>query len=460
MMNEKSPGWLIEDIKTEAEIFDALDSLKEDTTKDIGKKIEAISVFAARNPYNRKRILDDLYYFLGPEYIEKILDNSEYRKEIAIFERELAKDYNGVLLMEDINIKALVAVSEMFGTWEKLYAFIESLDLKSRIEAVDKTQVLIPVLHIDRDTMEASTIFPVVVSTLKTDDYEVFLPSIETTFDYQNQDGEDCDFCQKIWVQKNASGELEKRASLSILRFPESFQSNGFGKELIKDLIIKYKELDVARLELEANIAVGGYAWAVYGFGWNKEEMSINYFKRNYQSDYRALRVDLSNEGRLLSVSEEDFNDFFSDKLGKSVGDIFQESLVFLLNKIEHKIANVFLQTGCKDDQDWEKDFAILKSKIADNTLTPQDIAVFKKEGPFFYNFDYNSRFWWTDEELTRLAEKHPELSMGVQKSLKHKFHLGKMALYGSRWFGQVELNDQGEQKGRNLKMLMDYLNN
>lgn len=77
----------------------------------------------------------------------------------------------------------------------------------------------------------------------------------------------------------NADGRLSVEHKMFYLA--DEFQSQGIAKKAIKEAVATYEKMGVDRINLEANIDVGGYAWARYGFvpkqhSWDalKEELS------------------------------------------------------------------------------------------------------------------------------------------------------------------------------------------
>ncbi|MBQ8969178.1 MAG: hypothetical protein IJ064_05555 [Bacteroidaceae bacterium] len=52
----------------------------------------------------------------------------------------------------------------------------------------------------------------------------------------------------------------------SKMRFPEELQGRGLSKEVFRSLFREYMDMGVSRINVTANIDVGGYCWAKYGF--------------------------------------------------------------------------------------------------------------------------------------------------------------------------------------------------
>lgn len=52
----------------------------------------------------------------------------------------------------------------------------------------------------------------------------------------------------------------------SMFTIPESMQGSGFSKEVLRSLFTLYKEAKIKKVDLFANLEVGGYCWGRYGF--------------------------------------------------------------------------------------------------------------------------------------------------------------------------------------------------
>lgn len=81
---------------------------------------------------------------------------------------------------------------------------------------------------------------------------------------------------------------LEKRAVHDLFTLSDDVQGKGFGKELLANHLALYKQLGVEKIEVHANIDVGGYAWARYGFIPFQEEWDK--LREAKQRDLRVLR--------------------------------------------------------------------------------------------------------------------------------------------------------------------------
>tara|TARA_R110000868_G_scaffold391271_1_gene661212 strand:- start:1013 stop:2470 length:1458 start_codon:yes stop_codon:yes gene_type:complete len=108
----------------------------------------------------------------------------------------------------------------------------------------------------------------------------------------------------------------------SILQLDKSAQGSGAGKEILKKSIELYKKIGVQKVVLSANIDVGGYAWAKYGFAPSAENVGsvIDKFRRAANADNSITDKQLS---AILKVMEpRNVDSFFAladSKLGKKI---------------------------------------------------------------------------------------------------------------------------------------------
>lgn len=78
---------------------------------------------------------------------------------------------------------------------------------------------------------------------------------------------------EKGFVNKNTGevGDGKIVISNDMFKLAERDQSQGFGKQITSNLIDVADHIGASKIEMEANINIGGYAWARYGFAPSKE---------------------------------------------------------------------------------------------------------------------------------------------------------------------------------------------
>jgi hypothetical protein len=94
-------------------------------------------------------------------------------------------------------------------------------------------------------------------------------------------------FIRREFEEKGGRLEVEH----AYFTLPDKDQSSGIARSFLKDSMDLYKNLDVDRITLQANIDVGGYAWAKYGFipsqtSWDElrdgMKAQLHFTKQNY----------------------------------------------------------------------------------------------------------------------------------------------------------------------------------
>jgi hypothetical protein len=87
------------------------------------------------------------------------------------------------------------------------------------------------------------------------------------------------------------------------LTIPKEMQGNGFTKELFQCLYKQYKNAGVEEIKVHANIDIGGYAWARYGFSVNKNKIS------EYLGGRIANKLSESQARQAIGIIEKYFKD-------------------------------------------------------------------------------------------------------------------------------------------------------
>lgn len=88
----------------------------------------------------------------------------------------------------------------------------------------------------------------------------------------------------------------EKTVLHEYWKVPESLQGNGISKRLMKSMFKQYEKCGVEKVMLTANIDVGGYAWARYGFS----------------ADFLDVDLLVKNQLKAGKITQAEFNDAMS----------------------------------------------------------------------------------------------------------------------------------------------------
>ena len=80
----------------------------------------------------------------------------------------------------------------------------------------------------------------------------------------------------------------EKIVRHMYFNLPERLQGKGLSKELTKIMYNQYQSAGIEEIRVGANITIGGYAWAKYGFHVPRTE--LNQVNLNNPSDYKTFK--------------------------------------------------------------------------------------------------------------------------------------------------------------------------
>jgi hypothetical protein len=115
---------------------------------------------------------------------------------------------------------------------------------------------------------------------------------------------------------------VEKIAEHSIFQLEKSAQGAGAGKAVLKGSVDLYKNIGIKEVRLNANIDVGGYAWAKYGFAPTDDTIGevIDRFRRSANSNLSIPEKELPALMKILEPRNKDAFWALSDsKWGKEV---------------------------------------------------------------------------------------------------------------------------------------------
>lgn len=106
------------------------------------------------------------------------------------------------------------------------------------------------------------------------------------------------------------------------LEMPESVQGKGLGRVILEESYREYKRIGVKYLSLKANIDVGGYAWARYGFSSKVEDVEQALLHSNHASEeLKEQALSVFKKWREANPNEGNFpmNIIAKEKYGKEI---------------------------------------------------------------------------------------------------------------------------------------------
>lgn len=132
----------------------------------------------------------------------------------------------------------------------------------------------------------------------------------------------------------------------NLFKISKDLQGSGISKKTFKSLYKQYEAADIATINVHANIDVGGYAWAKYGFEPAKGSTIYDDAKKAVRKKYGANspeELDLTNI--IASNNESKLHKIANTKYGKDalLGSDWEGSLN-LKNKVQRKIFEDYLR--------------------------------------------------------------------------------------------------------------------
>lgn len=211
-----------------------------------------------------------------------------------------------------------------------------------------------------------------------------------------------------------------------VLTLPASLQNKKLGKAILATSVRWYLEqgehVSPSSIHLHANITVGGYAWAHYGFDWDKDRMiSLRKVHSSSLSDEQIWQESLV---------------AFCDSCAS-----FGRQTLYESEKLEAGVTDEYTRERLRN---LEKTLDELLSDAANplrrSLVTPQRLAELGSEGPFFERVGSG----W---KVAKTNIPGPTC-----------FHLGKIMLMDSSWYGRVSLRPTSTEEENNLDQLKKRL--
>jgi hypothetical protein len=336
---------------------------------------------------------------IGPRYTEKLL-NPEYARALEQLQTFLE---NGIDGMEDLKLfdaydlttENLIAVHETLGSPEDITRLVKALDLKQELTELNYGN-------------QQPVIQPAMAN------FEMGSGELDASITLANwyDDGSHIvrGFTHKPMEQEDGTVSAVRSVKHDVFNINPEHHNKGLAKRVLADSVQWYldqneqrPEKPIADIRLEANIDVGGYAWASYGFGWDKEQMTA-----------------------------EDIRDYVGSCKGRA-----------------ETIASHVRELGLTEDEERgvSEMLAAYEQALANPDITPQELALIGKDGPLFRQDA--SHNWYTERQFA-LEERE------TSEEFPGNMHAGKYGMLGKdhRWHGTVELTGKGKQGGKNLSLL------
>lgn len=364
---------------------------------------------ANKNSQLKEQLIGEWEHHIGT-YAKKIFEDPTYAKNIEALWRDVSKPIGegGPKTLENTTIQNIIALNEIMGA--NAVNFTKACDLSSKTN------------DLEYDSFEGQSALD--IRNVKIDEKTgELLGEVKLTLAYIDQTGEQCDINRILTRSKNEQGEIEKSVYHERFALPNSIQEGGIAGKVLKESLQEYDKMGVQRIDLHANISVGGYAWASYGFEFDKNHHSETDVKEIAEQCKDRLDIVLAT----MDFFEETFDDEKDDWVKKAKIPALQEPLEKTLKSIA-------------------------------NAKTPQEIAAAGIDGPFFCRDKNDEWHIFEKKDEAKIFSQKLKAENNEHPDYKGALHAGKMVLLGSDWYGSIDLQQNGPSKGKNRKLLESAL--
>lgn len=191
----------------------------------------------------------------------------------------------GPLFFSNASMMDAYAVYEVMG--EKWESLVRANDLRSYTEQLQYNPDSPPVLSLELPPHFHEN------GSLK-------YAKILLNFDYTNKDGVAA-FIQRGFISEASESEGIQRQKRLVhhdaLGFPSAMQGEGLAVRMFRSSLTAYDTAGIEEIRLFANVDVGSYAWASYGFGYDEQNMSKRRIEQLIEQAKLNIHVVLTHVG-------------------------------------------------------------------------------------------------------------------------------------------------------------------
>ncbi|MDQ7814315.1 MAG: hypothetical protein RDU25_00705 [Patescibacteria group bacterium] len=372
------------------------------------------------------KLANDLYHGVGHKYAERLFSDPSYIAELKRFRTSLDEKISGteIKMMEVKNLRGLIAVKEIFGNVENLQKILSGMELSRYSDELRLEQDGSPIQLIDFN-------------------FDPNNGSIETSLNFQLSYNEGQGFINRDFRLTEAvdeSGDEEKAKSVkhAVFKLPDNMKSNGIAAKVLESCLAGYRDSDIDTIKLHANIDVGGYAWASYGFDWDEDEMTKLKFESDSVRDANQQggeRLNHVQTGQIKKNAAAEYQNLSAERKQ----EIFVESIREFLDSCKLAFEGVCMSNDI-DLNDPELINIIAEfDELMKNpeAATPQAIAKIGRDSKFKLYRDREG-LWYKEEQRQEMLAN----GTATEKDFI-KFHPGKIAMFGTSWYGKVHGDEQ-----------------
>lgn len=339
------------------------------------------------HPTQQEHLQGELERAIGKTYAKRFIEDASYREELSEVASQLDSQLgeDGPRICDAAQINKLVFAHELFG--KNIRAVVDAMNLGNHSpELVLDTTKMSAVIYIDEPTFDSETgdCAGELSSALVYQQGEAS-GRIKRTFRIQR-------------VPHKDTQEYRRIGELNLITLPHSLKGNGVAQKEMDASEQLMREHGFDAVTLHANIDVGGYAWAVKGYGW----------------DIDAMREATTADEHM--PAETILKDFIESRLEV----LRYQLMVSNIDETDPNIASIL--------SEYE---ACAKNPLA---VTPQKLASIGKDGPFFIRTRSKRLIPETQYTDELRAADPPDAQQ------KGRLHAGKLFLLHADWYGKKSL--------------------
>ena len=242
--------------------------------------LDQVADLASQDELVREKTSNALIGRVGEKYAKRILSDREYRETLNKLQETLSRRLEGnesPQFCKETNLENLVVINEILG--DRAESVTRTLDLRSYGRGLDTSLKLTKTK--DGKFSDLIKVF----GTTFDDEGNLVDAQVEVgfAFDGVGPDGEPNNedarihrlFMRQTKKMPDGNQKSELIVRHEIFDLPNSIKGGGLAAEVTRSSLAEYDELGVDAITLSANIDVGGYAWASYGYGWDTEKYKL-----------------------------------------------------------------------------------------------------------------------------------------------------------------------------------------
>lgn len=382
---------------------------------------------------SRPEVREQFENSFGKKYGKMVVESAEYRQALRGVQAQLRERMpnGGPELFRRRSLENLVVMNEFFG--QHLADVVGAIDLgryDQRLKNTmpeEKEPFLIADHSFDQETGELEGY-------------------VELSMSYEDESGEESliarRFSRVLATDSDGSVRAKKGVEHVSFQLSDNLKGNAIAAKLTHASLEQYDKIGVEEISLHANVDLGGYAWASYGYGWDIETMGRKECVADAQSRVAANQKDVARREAVAgyaAMSPEAKMVFAANGVKK----IAVES--------KNRVASLLKEAGLADSPEAQAVLQEYDRAIEfPESVTPQTLASIGRKGPFFRKGE--SGQWYTEENFQKALASGEET--GELEGAKGMYHAGKVGLSGTGWSGKIELTSDGYQGGKNRKLL------